>query len=256
MIPKVINYCWFGKNEKPELALKCIKSWKKKCPNYKIIEWNEDNYDISSAPLYVKQAYEEKKWAFVTDYVRLSIIYENGGIYLDTDVELKKSLDDLLCYDAYFGFECRNTINTGLGFGAVKGCPILKDLMSDYQSIKFKQDDGTFNFTTCGDYNLKHFINRGLALDDTKQVLDGNILILPSIYLAPINLLEGKHYRSMLTYSVHWYSASWKSEQDQKAKKREFRKRRWNYFIHIPNRILIKICGENNYTKIKRIFRR
>ena len=120
-IPKVIHYCWFGHNPKPEQALSCIASWKEKCPDYQIIEWNEDNYDISSAPLYVRQAYQEKKWAFVTDYVRLQVVFENGGIYLDTDVELKKSLNALLGYRAYFGFEDATYINTGLGFGAKQG---------------------------------------------------------------------------------------------------------------------------------------
>lgn len=104
-IPKVIHYCWFGHDPKPKLAEKCIKSWKKKCPDYKIIEWNEENFDISACPLYVRQAYEAKKWAFVTDYVRLKVVYEHGGIYLDTDVELKKNLDFLLNHKAYFGFE-------------------------------------------------------------------------------------------------------------------------------------------------------
>ena len=110
MIPKIIHYCWFGRNPKPKLAEKCIKSWKKYCPEYEIIEWNEDNYDLSSAPLYVRQAYEAKRWAFVTDYIRLQVIYENGGIYLDTDVELRKSLDPLLVHQAYFGFEDEKNI--------------------------------------------------------------------------------------------------------------------------------------------------
>ena len=131
MIPKIIHYCWFGRNPKPELAVKCIKSWKKRCPDYEIIEWNEDNFDISSCPLYVRQAYEAKKWAFVSDYVRLKVVYDEGGVYLDTDVELKKGLDALLAYDAYFGFEDGTHVNTGLGFGAVKGAPILKEMMQD-----------------------------------------------------------------------------------------------------------------------------
>lgn len=256
MIPKVIHYCWFGKNQKPELALKCINSWKKKCPNYEIVEWNEENYEITNAPLYVRQAYEEKKWAFVTDYIRLAVIYEYGGIYLDTDVELKKSLDDFLHYNAYFGFEGKSTINTGVGFGAVKGCSILKELMSDYQDIKFKNDDGTINCTTCGDYNIKHFLNRGLVIDDTKQILEGGILILPSIYLAPINLLEGKYYRSPKTYSVHWYSASWKDEQERKTRKEQFNKRKWNYIFHTPHRVLLKILGRKGYLNLKKLFRK
>lgn len=105
MIPKKIHYCWFGGAPKTKLGMKCIKSWKKHCPDYEIIEWNEDNFDFSEAPLYVRQAYEAKKWAFVTDYVRLKVVYDNGGIYMDTDVKLKKILDPLLTNSAYFGFE-------------------------------------------------------------------------------------------------------------------------------------------------------
>lgn len=100
MIPKKIHYCWFGRNPLPELARRCIESWKKYCPDYEIIEWNEDNYDINKIP-YVKEAYQAKKWAFVTDYVRLDVVNKFGGIYLDTDVELLKSLDSLLKYKAF-----------------------------------------------------------------------------------------------------------------------------------------------------------
>lgn len=173
MIPKVIHYCWFGGGTKPKLTEKCIQSWRIFCPDYQIVEWNENNYDISAAPLYVRQAYAAKKWAFVTDYARLQIIYENGGIYMDTDVELKKPLDDLLRYDAYFGFECGKTINTGLGFGAVIGLPLLDEMMNDYRNVVFINGDGSYNLKTCGDYNLKHFLSRGLVLNDQRQIIGG-----------------------------------------------------------------------------------
>ena len=148
-IPKIIHYCWFGGKPKPELAEKCIKSWKKHCPDYEIREWNEDNYDLAAAPLYVRQAYEAKKWAFVTDYVRLQVVYECGGIYLDTDVELKKNLDSLLGYSAYFGFEDGKWIATGLGFGAEQGTPILQELMDDYRDIPFLLEDGSEDAGYC-----------------------------------------------------------------------------------------------------------
>ena len=80
LIPKVIHYCWFGRNKKSKSVLKCIQSWKKYCPDYEIIEWNEDNFDVNCIP-FVKEAYDAEKWAFVTDYARLKIIFENGGIY-------------------------------------------------------------------------------------------------------------------------------------------------------------------------------
>ena len=126
MIPKKIHYCWFGHNQLPESAKKCINSWKKFCPSFDIIEWNEENFNIDACPQYVKDAYSQKKWAFVTDYVRLKVVYENGGIYFDTDVELISRIDSLLKYNAYFGFEDGVYVNTGLGFGAVKGMGIIK----------------------------------------------------------------------------------------------------------------------------------
>lgn len=105
MIPKIIHYCWFGGGPKPKSVEKYIRSWKKYCSDYEIIEWNEDNFDISSSPLYVKQAYAAKKWAFVSDYARLKVVFECGGIYFDTDVQVIKNIDTLLQYDTFFGFE-------------------------------------------------------------------------------------------------------------------------------------------------------
>ena len=113
-VPKIIHYCWFGGNPKPKLAEKCIKSWKKFCPDYQIIEWNEENFDVSAAPEYVCQAYAAKRWAFVTDYVRLKAMTEMGGIYMDTDVELVKPLTPFLAHDAFAGFETDASVQTGL----------------------------------------------------------------------------------------------------------------------------------------------
>lgn len=117
MIPKKIHYCWFGMGEKPELAKKCIQSWKKYCPDYEIIEWNEDNFDIDQYP-YLRWCYDNKKWAFLSDFARLLVVYQNGGIYFDTDVELIKTPDELLGCNAFFGFENDKNIATGLGFRA------------------------------------------------------------------------------------------------------------------------------------------
>ena len=190
MIPKTIHYCWFGRNPKPKLAEKCIKSWKKYCPDYKIIEWNEDNFDIASAPLYVRQAYEAKKWAFVTDYVRLDVVYNHGGIYLDTDVELLKNLDAFLTDKAYFGFE-HEYIATGLGFGAEKGAAILKELMQDYQSIPFVQQDGTQDMLPCTLRNTEVFLRHGLRQDGSEQLLDDGTHIYPMEFFCPDGYLTG-----------------------------------------------------------------
>ncbi len=257
MIPKTIHYCWFGKNPKPKLAKKCIKSWKKYCPDYKIIEWNEDNFDISSAPLYVRQAYECKKWAFVTDYVRLKIVYEHGGIYLDTDVELIKNIDFLLNHTAYFGFEGTKTIATGLGFGAEKGTPILQDMMADYNDIPFIKPDGSLDTLSCPTRNTSAFLKNGLIQNGAMQTLDGNILILPSTYLCPcVNYLDSTmSNKTESTVSIHHFAASWFSKDDRKKKQKIKNTIKIDYYLHAPNRMLKKLLGDKNYGKLKSFFK-
>ena len=129
MIPKKIHYCWFGGNPKPKLAEKCIKSWKKYCPDYELVEWNETTFDIDSAPLFVRQAFESKKWAFITDYVRLWAMYNYGGIYMDTDVEVVKPLDRFLSEKAFSGFESSNYVPTGI-MASEKDNPVIGELLS------------------------------------------------------------------------------------------------------------------------------
>lgn len=255
MIPKTIHYCWFGGNPLPPLAKKCITGWKKLCPDYKIIRWDERNYDLSAAPLYVRQAYELKKWAFVTDFVRLQVIYDRGGIYMDTDVELKKNLDPLLSNRAYFGFEDGKAVNTGLGFGAEAKHPILKEMMDDYQEISFVKADGTLDLTPCPQRNTAAFLRHGLRLDDSMQVLDGGVMILPSCFLSPIDNRTRKMRKTKDMISIHHYSASW---QDEALKKRwrqlqdEHRREDAFYNItHAPNRAAIKILGEKKYSRLK-----
>lgn len=260
MIPKIIHYCWFGRNPKPKLAKKCIKSWRRFCPDYEIIEWNEDNFDISTAPLYVRQAYEAGKWAFVTDYVRLQVVYESGGIYLDTDVELKKNLDFLLVHRAYFGFESRDTINTGHGFGAEKGTPILREMMEVYERSVFLLPDGSWDCTPCPERDTQIFLHHGLRQDDTMQILEGDILILPSIYLCPIEWTTKVRRRSGKTVSIHWFHASWHTEEESaqraaeaKIIRRELREQKIDAHIEAGKSKLRRLLGEKRYHELKRI---
>ena len=254
-IPKIIHYCWFGGNEKPTLAVKCMKSWKKYCPDYQIIEWNEENYDISACPLYVRQAYEAKKWAFVTDYVRLDVVYRHGGIYLDTDVELRKPPDELLEYPGYFGFEEGIYISTGLGFGAEKEMPLLKELMDDYTEIPFIREDGSFDTMTCPVRNTQVLLRHGLVQDDSKQILDDGVLILPSRYLCPISYSDGKKHIVRDTISVHWFQASWQTAQQQENHKKDAAKIRRDAavdrLIHFPNRLGRAVLGNDAYEQLK-----
>lgn len=256
MIPKVIHYCWFGNNPKPDLYFQCRESWEKYCPDYQIVEWNERNFDVSCCPLYVRQAYEEKKWAFVTDYARLKIIYENGGIYLDTDVELRKKLDGLLDHKAYFGFEDREYINTGLGFGAEQGNQILVDLMDDYADIPFVLESGLYDTTPCPQRNTEVFLKHGLVKNDRKQILGDGILILPSIYLCPLDYNTGKKRKSYKTISVHWYSASWRSKEEKEwheRHKQAIRREKLDQLIHAPNRIVKRFLGIDGYERLKKM---
>ncbi|TNU75055.1 glycosyltransferase family 32 protein, partial [Lactococcus cremoris] len=140
MIPKVIHYCWFGGQPLPESALKCIESWRRFCPDYEIKQWSEKNYDVNKIQ-YIKEAYQEKKFAFVTDVARLDIIWNEGGIYLDTDVELIKSLDELLYNSLYLGMERAGRVNTGLGFGAEVNHPIVRANLELYTNIPFSGND-------------------------------------------------------------------------------------------------------------------
>ena len=256
MIPKTIHYCWFGGNPLPPLAKKCIKSWKKYCPDYDIIEWNESNYDIASAPLYVRQAYEAKKWAFVTDYVRLQIIYENGGIYFDTDVEVIKSFDSLLKHKAFFGFEDKY-IATGLGFGAEKKTFILKELMDQYSNISLFLSNNEIDNTPCPVRNTEVFINHGLKQNSKTQILDNGICIYASDYFCPKSFIDGIIRKTENTYSIHHFDASWLSEEGQqdmhdrwerKQKRAKQKARRAKL-----KSIFIKLFGEKIYKKLRNV---
>ena len=146
MIPKIIHYCWFGGNPLPELAKKCITSWKIYCPDYEIKEWNESNFDLNCCD-YVREAYKSKKWAFVSDVARLHALVTEGGIYIDTDVEVIKSLDTLLQYSAVSGFESITSISTGL-MACEKDDPMFKEFLDGYKTAHFILPDGTLDKTT------------------------------------------------------------------------------------------------------------
>lgn len=209
MIPKIIHYCWFGGRKLPETAKACIRTWKKYCPDYEIIEWNEGSYDLGNAPLYVRQACQAKKWAFVTDYVRLQVVYEQGGIYLDTDVELIRNLDLLRADRAYFGFETDTLINTGHGFGAEKGAQVLQSLMDEYQGAVFFLPDGKVDNTPCPERNTAALQKFGLVQDGSEQMLDGGIHIYPRSCFCPKNFESGEICCTENTYSIHHFNSSW-----------------------------------------------
>lgn len=219
MIPKIINYCWFGRNKKSKKILRCIESWKKYCPEYKIIEWNEDNFDVN-CNVYVKEAYERKKWAFVSDYARIKIIYETGGIYFDTDVELVKGIDHLLKYDGFFAFErtSNHYINTGLGFGAQKGLVILRELLEQYDNISFVNNDDSLDLLPCPDRNSLVFNKYcDFTSDEIQECND--IIFLPCDYMCPVDYTNNRITLTNNTISIHHYAGSWEPVKTRIKKK-------------------------------------
>ena len=205
MIPKIIHYCWFGRSEKPKLALKCIASWKKYCPDYEIIEWNEDNFDCSRYP-YASYCLENRKWAYLSDFVRLAVVEKNGGIYFDTDVELIRSLDGLLNHDAFYGWENDSNVATGLGFGAVPHHPTLRAMLDRYVN-RAPDENACVELVGCPKLNTEALLPFGLVLDGKKQTVAG-AEILPAEYMNPYNDITGVLSKTTNTVSIHWYSKS------------------------------------------------
>lgn len=214
MIPKIIHYCWFGRSSKPDLAEKCIMSWEKYCPDYEMIEWNEDNFDISSAPLYVRQAYEAKKWAFVTDYVRLWAMVNYGGIYMDTDVEVVKSLDGFLGHRAFSGFEDTDKIITGI-MACEKGFSLFEEFLRYYDRASFYKIDGSMDLTTNVTVMTNICLGHGLVLNGEYQDIDG-MALYPKDVFCPVNYEDNKLYLTDGTVTIHWFAGSWQSEESKK----------------------------------------
>ena len=210
MIPKKIHYCWFGRGEKPKLAKKCIASWKKYCPDYEIIEWNENNFDINMNE-YTKMCYEQKNYAFLSDYVRLLVVYQNGGLYFDTDVELVRNPDFLLENEAFFGFETEGIskpkneiLNTGLAFGSVASGLALKTMLEEYAPLL----DGKSGTIGCPILNTQAMIKLGLKPGGEIQRLS-YATVYPKEYFNPYESTTGVLNKTRNTVSIHWYAGSW-----------------------------------------------
>ena len=209
MIPKKIHYCWFGGNPLPEFAKKCIESWKKYCPDYEIIEWNENNFDINCCN-YVKEAYNAKKWAFVSDVVRLYALVNYGGIYMDTDVEVLKPLDDILSYEAVSGFESETSISTGL-MACEKNQPLFFELLHEYDDIHFLKKDGSLDLTTNVTRITNTCLKYGLKLNNSFQIING-FAIFPNDYFCPKDYASKKINLTHNTYTIHHFNGSWVSK--------------------------------------------
>lgn len=212
MIPRVIHYCWFGEKRKPKLIKDCIKSWKRHLPNYEIIEWNEKNSDLSHP--FVKEAYRLKKWAFVADYVRLKVLYENGGIYLDTDMLVLKSFDDLIHHKCFIGAEDDDFINCAV-FGAVSEYEFIKKCLNYYDKFKFSKDL-SLQMNTITRIVTKIFRKEfGYNSLFDKKIEKNNLVIYPSSFFYPLsydNKNDINNYKKYLlneSYTVHLWNESW-----------------------------------------------
>ena len=206
MIPKIIHYCWFGRNEMPEQYQNYIKTWKMFCPGYKIIEWNEDNFNVESIP-YVSEAYKSKKYAFVTDYVRLYALDSIGGIYMDTDVEVLKNLDCFLSEKGFSGFERINAVPTGI-MGAEKGNHFINKLLCQYDGLHFVGENGCYDETT----NVKRITDTamelGLVLNNKKQTID-DFTFYPTEYFCPKSSRTLEIKCTQNSYTIHHFAGSW-----------------------------------------------
>lgn len=207
IIPKIIHYCWFGKNERPDIVKKCMGSWKVKCPEYQIIEWNEDNFDVNCNS-YVSEAYKSQKFAFVSDYVRVYALYHFGGIYLDTDVEVFKSFDDLLHHPSFWGFEQENYIATST-IGAAKGNKLIEEFLASYIGINFIKEDGTYNDLTNVAMITEILQNNGLKMNGEYQVIDGDSVFYPQTYFSPYDYINCRKFITNNTYTMHHFYKSW-----------------------------------------------
>lgn len=221
-IPKIIHYCWFGLNEKPAIIKKCINSWGI-LEGFEIKEWNEQNFDVNSHP-YIKEAYKKKKYAFVSDYVRLKVLHEYGGIYLDTDVEVKKDLSLFLKNNFFIGFMYDSLLGTAV-IGSNPNNKILVELLSNYNNKQSTYDEANNNFIT------KYFLDnyKEFRLNNKYQVLEKEISVYPKEYF------ERPTYSKEMGFTEHHYTATWKNK---------------NKFLNLTKKIPKVILGNVLYKKI------
>jgi mannosyltransferase OCH1-like enzyme len=206
-IPKIIHFCWFGGKPLSALGKKCLASWEKYLPEYQIMRWDENNFDVNSVP-YTKESYQLKKYAFVSDYVRYKVLYDFGGIYMDTDVEVLKNLDEFLENEAFTGFEDEQMVAPGLILGSVQGNLLIKDMVEIYQYSHFVNLDNTLNLKTGPQILTELLLNRGLEKKDEYQKISG-LSIYPKEYFCPKSWITLKLDITPNTFTIHHYEGTW-----------------------------------------------
>ena len=244
MIPKIIHYCWFGRNPLPESAIRCIASWKKFLPDYEIREWNEDNFDVNVIP-YTRQAYEAHKYAFVSDYARYWILYRYGGLYFDTDVEIIKPLDDIVRRGSFMGIEVPAKsgsvpmVAPGLGIGSEPHLELFHDVLELYGALSFYNADGSLNQKTIVKYNTELLQSKGLQPQNELQYVAG-VWIYPVDYFNPLDDLTGKLNITENTRTIHWYSRSWQNTSKFRILLSRLSHRLFGLKLHVLKQYLAK----------------
>lgn len=219
MIPKIIHYCWFGGAPLDEKAKNCIASWRSFFPDYEIIQWDESNFDVKCID-FTEKAYNDKRWAFVSDVARLMIVYKYGGIYFDTDVEVIRSFADILekAEVGFLGMDNHLFISSGLGFGAKKGAALLHDFLKTYETLDYNDYKDRLSEIACPVLMSKYFQDQGVIIKPGVQKVFG-FDIYPHEYFNPLDYMTGKVVKTENTHSIHWYNDSWNSEENRANKK-------------------------------------
>lgn len=244
-IPKIIHYCWFGGNPKSELILRCMDSWRRYFPDYEIREWNEDSFDIHACD-YVREAYEAKKWAFVSDYCRMHVLYTHGGLYFDTDVEIVRDARELFA-SPVIGFESKKLLNPGLVLACEAGDAFCRDMLDEYATDHFTLPDGTYNYRTICDRATDHFVRYGMRVDNTLQQVAG-YTVYPTEYFNPLGSSGGYLRITENTVSVHNFAGSWIDEEAKRTMKTSFKGK----VFHALERIL----GKKLSAKLRRFYKK
>ncbi len=252
IIPKIIHYCWFGKGEMPKLEKQCIESWKKNLPEFQFKLWDESNFDINSLE-FTKQAYKARKYAFVSDYVRAYALYNFGGIYFDTDVEVIKPLDDYLKNEAFIGFENKTMIGTGI-IGTKKGDKILREYISHYQNKNFIDSDNNIDTTTNVQVLTNIFLKYGFRKVNSEQFVNG-FHVYERDFFNPKKLSESNFNVTERTVTIHHFSGSWLTEREKRRGNNFFWRKICRPLLKILRDLLNFVLGAQKAKKIEVVLR-
>lgn len=260
MIPKIIHYCWFGRGQLPPLALKCIQSWKKYCPDYEIKEWNEDNFDLDLFP-YVREAYDNKKYAFVTDVVRLYALLKEGGVYMDTDVEVIKPIDQFLCHHAFSGFENQREVPTGI-MASEKGGKWVAENLAYYNDRHFILPNGQFDITPNVKTITRLLLQHGLVQNNTLQDFADLVTMYPKDFFCPKNPDTGEIFLTNNTCTIHHFNGSWWPDGSRFRRKLIYRglppvlAELLVQCIYLPKHIILHMINGTFWQQVKKRFNR